>query len=218
MGKKRKLHHVKDCQIHNPISDAVHQQPIDTRRSSNLFRNSPLKSCKIHVETEFKSRKDIDTTTLTENKQISSLKLIYSQNSCCIQHVVTSNDMDTKGKDFFFSQWKHIDEENKTEDRFKSNLMHTNNCTQSLSCTEDMSKCKRSYSTKSPLLVSPSDLSLEMARCSDLIAQMEFQYIKNIQLSINHEIIRSKISLLEKLPIGIDALRNDLAKTITKNI
>ena len=49
-----------------------------------------------------------------------------------------------------------------------------------------------------------------MSRLSDLTAQMEFQYAKHLQLSKEHEIIKAKISVLEKLPVGMDAFRDDL--------
>jgi hypothetical protein len=62
----------------------------------------------------------------------------------------------------------------------------------------------------SPPAAPPSNLAVEIARLTDLTAQMEFQYAKHLQCSIEHEIIKSKIATLKELPIGIDAFREDL--------
>mmetsp|Transcript_3151 Transcript_3151/g.4429 ORF Transcript_3151/g.4429 Transcript_3151/m.4429 type:complete len:940 (-) Transcript_3151:1126-3945(-) len=62
----------------------------------------------------------------------------------------------------------------------------------------------------SPPPAEPSGLALAIARLSDLSAQMEFQYAKHLLLSNEHEIIKAKISVLKDLPVGMDALRDDL--------
>jgi hypothetical protein len=62
----------------------------------------------------------------------------------------------------------------------------------------------------SPPPAPPSNLAVEIARLTDLTAQMEFQYAKHLQCSIDHEIIKTKIATLKELPIGIDAFREDL--------
>jgi len=62
----------------------------------------------------------------------------------------------------------------------------------------------------SPPPAPPSNLAIEIARLTDLTAQMEFQYAKHIQCSIEHEMIKTKIATLKELPVGIDAFREDL--------
>lgn len=62
----------------------------------------------------------------------------------------------------------------------------------------------------SPPAAPPSNLAAEIARLTDLTAQMEFQYAKHLQCSIDHEIIKTKIATLKELPVGIDAFREDL--------
>eukprot|EP01083_Nonionella_stella_P038474 104691_1 len=64
----------------------------------------------------------------------------------------------------------------------------------------------------SPPAAPPSGLAVALARLSDLTAQIEFQYAKHLQMQKEHEIIRAKIETLEKLPVGIDAVREDLEK------
>lgn len=64
----------------------------------------------------------------------------------------------------------------------------------------------------SPPTAPPSALALAMARLTDLTAQMEFQYAKHLQLSREHEIIKIKLSVLQGLPVGTDAFRDDLQK------
>jgi len=64
----------------------------------------------------------------------------------------------------------------------------------------------------SPPAAPPSALALAMARLTDLTAQMEFQYAKHLQLSREHEIVKTKLTVLQGLPVGIDAFREDLQK------
>jgi len=62
----------------------------------------------------------------------------------------------------------------------------------------------------SPPASKPSGLAVELARLSDLTAQMEFQYAKHLQLTKEHEIVKAKVEVLKELPIGFDAFRADL--------
>merc|ERR1719491_1407036 len=48
----------------------------------------------------------------------------------------------------------------------------------------------------SPPAAPPSALALAMARLTDLTAQMEFQYAKHLQLSREHEIVKTKLTVL----------------------
>jgi hypothetical protein len=64
----------------------------------------------------------------------------------------------------------------------------------------------------SPPAAAPSGLAVALARLSDLTAQMEFQYAKHLQLTRDHEIVKTKISTLKELPVGMDAFKDDLDK------
>lgn len=70
----------------------------------------------------------------------------------------------------------------------------------------------------SPPAAPPSALALAMARLTDLTAQMEFQYAKHLQLSREHEIVKTKLTVLQGLPVGIDAFREDLQKLTAEKI
>merc|ERR1712238_608342 len=71
---------------------------------------------------------------------------------------------------------------------------------------------KASVIPPSPPPGPPSALTVAMTRLSDLTAQMEYQYTKHLQLTKKHKLIQAKISLLKRLPIGLDAIRDDLEK------
>lgn len=58
----------------------------------------------------------------------------------------------------------------------------------------------------------PSGLAEAMSRLTDLTAQMEFAYAKQLKLQREQEVVRAKIELLEKLPVGSDAYREDLER------
>jgi hypothetical protein len=58
----------------------------------------------------------------------------------------------------------------------------------------------------------PSGLAMARARLADLTAQMEFQYAKHIQISKEHDIVKAKLSVLRTLPVGMDAVKEDLDK------
>lgn len=73
-------------------------------------------------------------------------------------------------------------------------------------------KPKSNLIPPSPPPGKPSGLSVAMARLSDLTAQMEYQYAKHIQLTREHEMIKAQISLLQELPQGFDAFKEDLEK------
>ena len=60
----------------------------------------------------------------------------------------------------------------------------------------------------------PSALALARARLEDLTAQMEFQYAKHVQISKEHDIVKAKLTVLKTLPVGIDALKEDLEKLV----
>lgn len=58
----------------------------------------------------------------------------------------------------------------------------------------------------------PSGLAEAMARLADATAQMEFAYAKQLKLRREQEVVRAKIEVLEKLPVGADAYREDLER------
>ncbi len=64
----------------------------------------------------------------------------------------------------------------------------------------------------SPPPAPPSGLTVALARLSDLTSQIEFQYAKYVQMTKEHHIIKAKIEMLKELPVGIDAIREDLDK------
>jgi len=68
----------------------------------------------------------------------------------------------------------------------------------------------------SPPAAPPSALALAMARLTDLAAQMEFQHAKYLQLSRDHESMKAKLSVLQDLPVGTDAFREDLERLIAE--
>ena len=62
----------------------------------------------------------------------------------------------------------------------------------------------------SPPPAPPSGLAVAMARLTDLNCQIEYQYAKHLQLTEEHELAKAKYELLKKLPIGVEALREDI--------
>ena len=64
----------------------------------------------------------------------------------------------------------------------------------------------------SPPPAPPSGLAVALTRLSDLTSQIEFQYAKYLQMTKKHYIIKAKIETLKDLPVGIDAIREDLDK------
>ena len=64
----------------------------------------------------------------------------------------------------------------------------------------------------SPPPAPPSGLAVALTRLSDLTSQIEFQYAKYLQMTKEHHIIKAKIETLKDLPVGIDAIREDLDK------
>ena len=56
----------------------------------------------------------------------------------------------------------------------------------------------------------PSKLAVALASLTDLTARIEFQYARHLLMGKEHEIIKAKIETLKSLPVGIEAVREDL--------
>jgi len=66
----------------------------------------------------------------------------------------------------------------------------------------------------SPPAGPPSGLTVALTRLADLESQMEFEYAKHTQLLRQHDIIRAQIEVLETLPVGMEAFKEDLGLLI----
>lgn len=75
---------------------------------------------------------------------------------------------------------------------------------------------KNAVIPSSPPPGSPSGLTRALVRLADLEAQMEYAYAKHMQVCQEHEIVKEKIEVLEKLPVGYDAFKDDLEKLIAQ--
>ncbi len=56
----------------------------------------------------------------------------------------------------------------------------------------------------------PSKLAVALAGLADLTARIEFQYARHLLMGKEHRIIKAKIETLKNLPVGIEAVREDL--------
>jgi len=61
-----------------------------------------------------------------------------------------------------------------------------------------------------PPKVQPSGLILALSRLAELEEQLEYAFAKHVQLTRTQEILRIQTKVLEKLPVGIDAIREEL--------
>lgn len=62
----------------------------------------------------------------------------------------------------------------------------------------------------------PSSLCLALTRLADVQSQMEFAYAKQMQLSKVHEVMKARIEVLEKLPVGLDAYKKELEELMAQ--
>ncbi len=69
---------------------------------------------------------------------------------------------------------------------------------------------------KRPEPADPSGFVTELIRLADLEAQMEYEFAKHIQLVNKHQELKAQYQLLETLPVGIDAIKDDLARLENK--
>lgn len=56
----------------------------------------------------------------------------------------------------------------------------------------------------------PSGLVLALTRMADLEAQMEYAYVKHMQLVKRQTDLKLQSEILKNLPVGIDAIKDDL--------
>ena len=56
----------------------------------------------------------------------------------------------------------------------------------------------------------PSAVVLALTRLADMKAELEFAYAKHMLLKAKHRNLRAQFNVLEKLPIGIEAIQDDL--------
>ena len=57
----------------------------------------------------------------------------------------------------------------------------------------------------------PSGVVMALARLADLEAQMEYAYVKHMQLVKRQRVLHLQTKVLEHLPVGLDAVRDELA-------
>ncbi|GAX14857.1 hypothetical protein FisN_29Lh069 [Fistulifera solaris] len=69
---------------------------------------------------------------------------------------------------------------------------------------------------KRPEPAEPSGFVTALTRLADLEAQMEYEFAKHMQLVIKHKELKAQYQLLERLPVGIDAIKDDLARLENK--
>lgn len=62
-----------------------------------------------------------------------------------------------------------------------------------------------------PEPIEPSGLVMEVIRLTDLEAQMEYAFCKHVQLMLKQKQLVAQIDVLQNLPIGLDALTDELA-------
>jgi hypothetical protein len=60
----------------------------------------------------------------------------------------------------------------------------------------------------------PSGVMSALVRFADLEEQMEYAYAKHMQLIKRHSIVEAQTSVLEELPVGWDAFKDDFEKLI----
>jgi hypothetical protein len=69
---------------------------------------------------------------------------------------------------------------------------------------------------KRPEPAEPSGLVTALIRLADLEAQMEYEFAKHMQILNKHKELKAQYQLLESLPVGIDAIKDDLARLENK--
>jgi hypothetical protein len=60
--------------------------------------------------------------------------------------------------------------------------------------------------------VKPSGVMVALTRLADLEAQLEYAYAKHVQLMKTQEDLNLQSKILAKLPVGIDAFKDELVK------
>jgi len=61
-----------------------------------------------------------------------------------------------------------------------------------------------------PPKVEPSGLIMALSRLAELEEQLEYAFAKHVQLTKTQEKLRAQTKVLKKLPVGIDAIREEL--------
>jgi hypothetical protein len=64
--------------------------------------------------------------------------------------------------------------------------------------------------TPPPEPLKPSGYIVALTRLADMEAQMEYAFAKHLHLSIEQKKLRAQYGILEGLPVGIDAVKEDL--------
>ena len=62
-----------------------------------------------------------------------------------------------------------------------------------------------------PPVSKPSGVVMALARLADLEAQMEYAYVKHMQLVKRQRELQLQAKVLERLPVGLEAVRDELA-------
>jgi len=70
----------------------------------------------------------------------------------------------------------------------------------------------------SPAAGPPSGIAIALSRLVDLQSQMEYQYTKYLLLCKEHEICKVKVDVIKNLPVGLDAIRDDLEMTCSAKL
>jgi len=68
-----------------------------------------------------------------------------------------------------------------------------------------------------PEPLEPSGRVLALTRLMDLEAQMEYAFAKHMQLVAGQKLFRAQYEVLEKAPVGIDAIQEDLDKLLEES-
>ena len=69
---------------------------------------------------------------------------------------------------------------------------------------------------QAPEPAEPSGYVTALIRLADLEAQMEYEFAKHMQLLNRHKELKAQYKILENLPVGLDAIKDDLAKLENK--
>lgn len=69
---------------------------------------------------------------------------------------------------------------------------------------------------EAPEPAEPSGYVTALIRLADLEAQMEYEFAKHMQLLTTHQELKAQYQVLENLPVGLDAIKEDLARLENK--